>query len=524
MIFSHLNFGIWYLNPKSSKMKQSGSIVNRINRRSIINSTITKRKNVLLLGSGFVSKPLVDYLVRQKDLKLIIASNSRADAISLIRNHKEIDIVDLDVMNQENLNKIIQGSDVVVSLIPANLHPIVAEACIKHKKNMVTASYISSAMRELDNRAKQAGITILNEIGVDPGIDHLSAMKIIDDIKAKGGEVTSFISWCGGLPAPEASKVPLKYKFSWSPRGVLIAALNDAHFWMNGKKHKILGGELLKSHFPTVPIDSKYEFEGLANRDSLSYIDTYGLAPLETKNAMLRGTLRYKGFSDLMYSFLKLGLLKTDPENVQHNSWPDFLDYVLFGPSPTTKPVMESRIHKIKEKLDLSEKNQLMVDNVVEALKNLSLLEDPNQTTTNLINPPKIGSLSPLDTFCILLQDKLKYYPGEKDLLVLYHEFEIKLKNGDKVTKTSKLITDGIFGSTETYTAMAKTVGLPAAIATEMIARGEIHDKGVLAPTLPNIYNPILEKLDYEGIKIEESIIEKGMRENLKWSGSGIWN
>ncbi|CAG8615955.1 13805_t:CDS:2 [Cetraspora pellucida] len=151
---------------------------------------------------------------------------------------------------------------------------------------------------------------------------------------------------------------------------------------------------------------------------------------------------------------------------------------------------MESRLHKIKEKLDLSDKNQFMVDNVVEALKMI----------------------------------KLKYYPGEKDLLVLYHEFEIKLKNGDKVTKTSKLITDGIFGSTETYTAMAKTVGLPAAIATEMIARGEIHDKGVLAPTLPNIYKPILENLDYEGIKIEESIIEKGMRENLKWSGSGIWN
>ncbi|CAG8504320.1 6374_t:CDS:10 [Dentiscutata erythropus] len=487
-----------------------------INKRPVTSTIITKRKNVLLLGSGFVSRPLVDYLARQKDLNLIIASNSKSEATSLIKNHKEIDIVDLDVHNQENLSKVIQGSDVVVSFIPAFLHNIVAETCIKHKKNMVTASYISPAMRELDNKAKQAEIIILNEIGVDPGIDHLSAMKIIDEVKAEGGEVTSFISWCGGLPTPESSEVPLKYKFSWSPRGVLTAALNDALFWMNGKKHKILGGELLKYHFPNVPIDSNFEFEGLANRDSLSYIDTYGLAPLEAKDAMLRGTLRYKGFSDLMYSFLKLGLLETDPVNVQHNSWPDFFDYILFGPSLKTKPTMESRISKIEEKLDLPAKHSFVME-VVNALKDLSLLQDQHQTTTtNLMQPPKTGSLSPLDTFCILLQDKLKYNPGEKDLLVLYHEFEIKLKNGNKKTKTSTLITDGVFGSDKNYTAMAKTVGLPAAIATEMIAR-------VLAPTLPQIYNPVLEKLDYEGIKIKESTIEKGMREKLKWNGSGIW-
>ncbi|RIB27086.1 Saccharopine dehydrogenase [Gigaspora rosea] len=489
---------------------------NRINKRPV--TSITKRKNVLLLGSGFVSRPLVDYLARQKDLNLIIASNSRAEAATLTKNHKEIDIVDLDVQNKENLSKVIQGSDVVVSLIPANLHHIVAETCIKHKKNMVTASYISPEMKELDNKAKQAEIIVLNEIGVDPGIDHLSAMKIIDEVKAEGGEVTSFISWCGGLPAPESSDVPLiplKYKFSWSPRGVLTAALNDAQFWMNGKQQKILGGELLKSHFPNVPIDSKFEFEGLANRDSLSYINTYGLAPLETKDAMLRGTLRYKGFSDLMYSFLKLGLLRTDPQ--------DFFDYLLFGPSSKTNPTMESRISKIEEILNLPAESRNMLDIVVNALKGLSLLQDQHQATTNLIQPPKTGSLSPLDTFCILLQEKLKYNPGEKDLLVLYHEFEIKLKNGNKTTKTSTLITDGIFGSNENYTAMAKTVGLPVAIATEMIARGEIRDKGVLAPTLPQIYNPILEKLDSEGIKIKESTIEKGMREKLKWHGSGIW-
>ncbi|CAG8578441.1 4678_t:CDS:2, partial [Scutellospora calospora] len=285
---------------------------------------------------------------------------------------------------------------------------------------------------------------------------------------------------------------------------------------MNGNRQEIPSSELLKSHFNTVSIDSKYEFEGLANRNSLSYIDTYGLAPLETMDTMFRGTLRYKGFSDLMYAFYKLGLLETDRSNVYHNSWPDFFDYILFNSSLEKKPVMESRIYRLEELLGLP-KNHHMMEKVIDALTKLSLLQDEHTTTTNLVQPPKIGSLSPLDTFCILLQDKLKYNPGEKDMLVLYHEFEIKLKNGNKTIRTSSLISEGIYGSSEAYTAMAKTVGLPVAIATEMIAR-------VLAPTLPNIYNPILKKLDEEGIKIKESTIQKGMREKLEWKGSGIWN
>ncbi|PKC09641.1 alpha-aminoadipic semialdehyde synthase [Rhizophagus irregularis] len=471
-------------------------------------------KKILLLGSGFVAKPLVDYLSKQEDLSLIIASNMRAEAIALTRGNQNIQTVDLDVNKKEELSKLVQGADVVVSLLPAPLHPIVAEMCITHRKNMVTASYISSEMKALDERAKQAGITILNEIGVDPGIDHLSAMKIIDEVKAEGGEVTSFISWCGGLPAPEDSDVPLGYKFSWSPRGTLTATLNDASFWMNGKHQEIPGGALLKSHFPTVTIYPGLVFEGFANRDSLSYINTYGLAPLETKSAMFRGTLRYKGYSDLMYSFYKLGFLDTNTEES------DFLDHKLFG-SYNNEPTEASRISAIAEKLNLS-KNHQMVEKVVDALKWLSLIPDSNTSLSSSLIPSTANTSTSLDTFCSLLQQKLQYKPGERDLLVLHHDFGIKLKNGEERTKTSTLVS---LGSLDTYTAMAQLVGLPAAIATEMIVRGEIRDTGILAPTLPHIYNPILQNLDRNGVKIVENTVNnnRGMKGKLNWSGSGIW-
>ncbi|CAJ0746866.1 11509_t:CDS:10 [Entrophospora sp. SA101] len=408
------------------------------------------KKKILLLGSGFVAKPFVDYLSAKNDLDLVIASNAKEEAIALTHGNPNIQIVNLDVNNKQDLSGLVERSDVVVSFIPAPLHPIVAEQCILHGKHMITASYISPEMKALDERAKQANITILNEIGVDPGIDHLSAMKVIDEVRDEGGEITSFISWCGGLPAPEASNVPLGYKFSWSPKGVLTAALNDAKFWMNGRYQEIPGGDLLKSHFPSVLTYPGFAFEGLANRNSLSYIDTYGLSPLETKKAMFRA---------------------------------------------------------ISEKLNLA-KDHYMIDQVVDSLKWLSLMSttSTNNNNNNLLKPKDIissSSIAPIDLFCTLLQQKLKYSSHERDLLVLHHEFGIKLKNGQDQIKTSSLVS---YGSLDTYTAMAKTVGLPSAIAAEMVARGEIKETGILSPTTKSTYLPILEKLENEGIKIVENV------------------
>ncbi|KAG0000524.1 hypothetical protein BGZ79_005829, partial [Entomortierella chlamydospora] len=253
-----------------------------------------KPKKVLLCGSGFVAGPLVNYLLRDPNVSITIASNSQAEATSLALGKPNTTVVPLDVKDNDKMASLVKDSDIVVSFVPAPFHPIIAEHCINEKKNMVTASYISPAMKALDERAQRAGITIMNEIGLDPGIDHLSAMKMIDEVKAEGGKVTSFISWCGGLPAPEASNVPLSYKFSWSPRGVLTAGLNDAKFRMHNAFHEIPGKDLMKKHFPDVPIYPGFNLEGVANRDSLSYADTYGLGPVEKMDTMFRGTLRYK--------------------------------------------------------------------------------------------------------------------------------------------------------------------------------------------------------------------------------------
>ncbi|KAG0240071.1 hypothetical protein BGW41_007236 [Actinomortierella wolfii] len=478
---------------------------------------VGKRKRVLLCGSGFVAGPLVDYLLRDPNVDMTIASNSQAEATHLALGKKNTKVVPLDVKDNEKMASLVKESDIVVSFVPAPFHPIIAEHCIEQKKNMVTASYISPAMKALDERAQRAGITIMNEIGLDPGIDHLSAMKMIDEVKAEGGKVTSFVSWCGGLPAPEASNVPLSYKFSWSPRGVLTAGLNDAKFRMHNGFHEINGRELMKKHFPDVPIYPGFNLEGVANRDSLSYADTYGLGPVDKLNTMFRGTLRYKGYADLMYSFNRLGLLDATESPQRFNTWVEFMDNVLFGNSAKSYD-NASRVAAIAEKLNLPA-SHAQVEKVADALQWLSLMpstqlaDDGKFTATN--------STTTLDSFCALLMKKLKYQPLERDMVILHHEFGIELKDGSEQTRTSTLVSYGTF---ETYTAMAKTVGLPAAMATEMILNGEIPEKGVLAPTQPHVYNTILEKLNQEGVSVLEKIALKGMRPSLKWTGSGIFN
>ncbi|KAF9085531.1 hypothetical protein BGX23_009581 [Mortierella sp. AD031] len=477
--------------------------------------TSNKRKKVLLCGSGFVAGPLVDYLLRDPNVDITIASNSQTEATSLALGKANTKVVPLDVKDNTKMASLVKDSDIVVSFVPAPFHPIIAEHCIQEKKNMVTASYISPAMKALDERAQRAGITIMNEIGLDPGIDHLSAMKMIDEVKAEGGKVTSFVSWCGGLPAPEASNVPLSYKFSWSPRGVLTAGLNDAKFRMHNGFHDIQGKDLMKKHFPDVPIYPGFALEGVANRDSLSYADTYGLGPVEKLDTMFRGTLRYKGYADLMYSFNRLGLLNAENSQQNFSSWPEFMDSLLFGKGG--KHDNQSRTAAIADRLDLP-KNHPSVGKVVDALQWLSLMPSASAQAVAPFNAQ--NSTTTLDSFCNLLMNKLKYNPNERDMVILHHEFGVQLKDGTDQTRTSTLVSYGTF---ETYTAMAKTVGLPAAMATEMLLKGEIPEKGVLAPTMPHVYNTILEKLDREGVSVLEQIVQKGMRPALKWGGSGVF-
>ncbi|KAI8872471.1 hypothetical protein GQ42DRAFT_174340 [Ramicandelaber brevisporus] len=480
-------------------------------------STVSTGKRVLLLGSGMVARPLVEYLLRRPEVNITIASAATGEAEALAAGRKNASVVHLDVSSESAVADLVSKHDVVVSFVPAPLHPIVAEACIANKKHMVTASYISPAMKDLDAKAKDAGIVIMNEIGLDPGIDHLTAMSIIDEVKRDGGRIKSFISWCGGLPAPEDSANPLGYKFSWSPRGVLTAAMNNAQFKMRGRIHDIPGTQLLAQHFASVPIYNGFALEGLANRDSLPYASLYGL-DLDSMDTMFRGTLRFKGFSDLMHAYLRLGLLDTDPATGgKFESWAQFVDAAIFtAPKDSAKVTKADRMGAIAAKLRLPAAHP-MVDRTYQSLQWLGAIDSP-------LAAAPLAAASALDGLCEILRIKLAYAPKERDLVVLHHEFGVELGNGSTETRTSTLVAYG--DSVTGTTAMATTVGVPAAIATEMILDGQIAQRGVIAPMHKDVYAPILSKLTKEGLVIKEAAtpgLTHGMASTLSWNGSGIW-
>ncbi|KAI8906263.1 Saccharopine dehydrogenase-domain-containing protein [Gorgonomyces haynaldii] len=412
------------------------------------------QKKILLLGSGFVAKPLVDYLLRHDHNIVTIATNNQEEGVHLSEHRLRAPVVPLDVSNDTELLSLIENHDIVVSFVPATLHPVVAQKCIQAKKHLVTASYISPKMKEFDAQCKHLGLTFLNEIGLDPGIDHLTAMQVFDETKHHGGRILGFTSWCGGLPAPEASNNPFGYKFSWSPKGVLLAGLNSALYRQDSKEIRIDGKDLLKSAVP-VDIFKGYSFEGLPNRDSLQYISQYQLD--KDIPTMFRGTLRYKGYSQLMHQFAQCGFLSQDP--TKHKTWQSFVQQLK--PSPE----LQQAIHFL-----------------------------------GMHNEPMDGN-TVLDAFCALLQKKLVYSKSERDMVAMHHEFIID--HGHKKEKLSSTLIQ--YGTPGGYSAMAKTVGLPAAICTQMLLDGDIKRTGVLAPMTRDIYEPTIKKLAKEGIQFIET-------------------
>ncbi|KAI8329962.1 Saccharopine dehydrogenase-domain-containing protein [Chlamydoabsidia padenii] len=461
-----------------------------------------EKKTVLLLGSGMVAGPLVNHLTKRPDVNMVIASNMIQEAQALVANKTNAQAVCLDISNQSELASMISKADVVVSFVPAFLHANVAKLCVQQRKHMVTASYVSPEMQSLDQQAKDANVLIMNEVGLDPGIDHMSAMKIIDDAKRQGKKIRSFISWCGGLPAPEASNVPLGYKFSWSPRGVLTASGNDALYWSNGKEHAIAGDDLLKYHFPTIRTAyTGFVFEGLANRNSMGYADIYGLGDLNEMDTMFRGTLRYQGYSDLLYALKRLGFLDLK-QSLSCTNWKQYFDQVLGKAAQLDRQELAGQ---------LGTKDDTMMGNVTSALAFL----------TNRLDavPFPSSSSTALDLFSTLLTHQLAYQPGEKDMVAMHHEFGIESSNGQTETVTSTMIHYG----QEKESAMAKTVGLPAAMVTELVLDGRIMDRGVLRPIRPDVYLPVLDQLESHGVGFVEKV--KPTRTiRLDPTGSGIWD
>ncbi|NPV83695.1 MAG: saccharopine dehydrogenase [Candidatus Aminicenantes bacterium] len=434
-------------------------------------------KRVCLLGAGLVAGPLIEYLLGYDDIELAVADLDLERARSLVKGHPRSRVFQLDLQDRPALVRLLAEAQVVVSLVPYTFHPYVAEICLELNKHLVTASYVSPAMKALDAKAREKGLIFLNELGLDPGIDHMEAMRLIDEAHRAGGRVLSFISYCGGLPAPEARDNPFGYKFSWSPRGVLLAGRNEARYLLDGKE-VVVPAEELFNHYRMIDIPGLGVFEGYPNRNSVSYTETYGIPEART---MLRGTLRYPGWCLKLKKIGELGLLDITEREWRAETYAGFMrEYLGLGESADLKQALAARL-----KLEADSE-------VIKSLEWLGLFSDRRLPSRKL---------SPLDLLVALMVDKLKYREGERDLTVLQHEIVVEYPGKGQEKITSTLID---FGQPYGHTSMSRTVGLPAALGVKLILEGRIHGSGVLTPTVAEIYQPILDELQSLGLAFKE--------------------
>jgi len=443
-------------------------------------------KHILLLGSGFVAKPCLDYLAQRHTNKITVACKTLENASSLCKDIPFAHPISLNVLNSQLLDDQVGKHDIIISLIPYTLHLNVVKSAIKLKKHVVTTSYISPAMQQLDQAAKDAGITVMNEIGLDPGLDHLFAIQKINQIHKQGGKISSFVSYCGGLPAPENSDNPLGYKFSWSSKGVLLALLNSAKFWKNNVIVEIPGNELMQSSKPFV-IFPGFAFVAYPNRDSTFYKQKYQIHEAET---IIRGTLRYQGFPEFIQVLVDIGLFNDQENDLWKTKtlWKDALSKTLGSSSNSEKDLIWAISSKTKFK---STEDKIRIIN---GLKWLGLFS----------SNPIIPRNNPLDTLCATLESLMNYKQGERDMVILQHTFQVELQTGEKETHNCTLLE---FGKVNGYTAMAKLVGVPCAIATLQILDGIIKTKGVVAPITKDIVDPLLLDLEKEGISCMETVV-----------------
>jgi len=433
-------------------------------------------KNVLVLGAGFVSRPLVKYLLERK-YHLTVADIEIKNARKVTAGHSNSKAVEFSAENESALKQMIDESDLAISLLPPSFHPMVAAKCIELKTNMVTTSYVSPAMKELDKPARKAGVVIINECGVDPGIDHMSAMRVIDGVRAKGGHVESFMSYCGGLPAPDSNTNPFGYKFSWSPRGVLSAGMQDGRYKKDGEEIFVEGRELF-DHNWIVDVPGFGKLEAYPNRDSLGYIDTYKLRYAKT---IFRGTLRYQGWCRTLKALVDLNYLDDSKDYGDLNTFEDLTAELLNNRS--------------SEDLKSAVANRLSLQKNSRSLKNMEWL--------GLFSEEKIPRISgtPLDNIIEQMKKKMQYEESERDMIVLYHDFTAVNQDGSKKKITSTLID---YGEPNGNTSMARTVSLPSAVAAKMILEGRYDEPGVHIPVIPELYDPILNELEEIGIKCVE--------------------
>ncbi len=444
-------------------------------------------KHIFIIGAGRSASSLIKYLLEESHNENYYIKLGDTD-LSLAKNkigaHPNGTAILFDVFNDTQRQSEIEKADIVVSMLPAHLHFKVAEDCVKYHTNLVTASYVSSEIYSLNQAAKENGVLLLNEIGLDPGIDHMSAMKVIDEIKNKGGELTSFKSYCGGLVAPEFDTNPWRYKFTWNPRNVVLAGQGTAQYIEDGNLKYIPYGQLFK-RTDDLSVLEYGEFEAYANRDSLSYREVYKLENIPT---LLRGTLRRPGYGEAWDLFVQLGM--TDDSFKMDVTGMTYKDFFVSFMDKTDLNIKEY----LKATFNIS-------DSVYTKMEWLGFFEE-----TKI----ELDMASPAEVLQKILEVKWLLEKEDKDMIVMQHQFIYTLNNKQHELHASFVT----LGEDDVYTGMAKTVGLPVGIATKLILSDAIKSKGVVLPVIKEIYGPVLDELEAHGIRFVEEIISESTNLN----------
>jgi saccharopine dehydrogenase-like NADP-dependent oxidoreductase len=447
-------------------------------------------KQILILGAGLVARPAARYLLEKGGVQVILADQAVEKAEAIIDGHANGRAVHLDVEDAESLDRHVSAADIVVSLLPWTLHPRIAAICLAHRTHLVTASYVKEEMQALDARAREKGLIFLNEVGVDPGLDHMSAMQIIDTVRRDGGRIDSFFSYCGGLPALENNNNPLGYKFSWSPEGAMLAATNDGRYMEHGQVIDVPGDRLFR-HYWLKSIPGAGVFEAYVNRDALPYLKIYGI---EDAAGMYRGTLRNVGYCETWNFIKQLGLLNQKM----------MFDFDAVTPREVIWPTSSTARRKMSVKA-WPPTSTFRHSLTLKKLEWLGLLSDRKL---------KIGTASVFDMFAHTLKHRLVYDEGEMDLLVMHHEFEAIYPDLPRQRIQSTLIDCGI---PDGDSSMSRTVGYPVGIAAGLLAEEKITLTGVLRPVHSQIYEPILAQCRRLGIRFNERRSDLDADERSYW-------
>lgn len=435
-------------------------------------------KKIIVIGAGLSSSYLIKYLLdnaQQNNWHLTVADADKNIAEKKVANNTHGSAAELNINDDVKLNNLISYHDLIISMLPASMHIKVAKCCITYKKHLITASYISAEMQALHTDALKANVLFLNECGLDPGIDHLSAIKMITEIKNKGGKIISFKSFCGGLVAPEFDDNPWNYKFTWNPRNVIVAGQATARYIENGEL-KFIPPSRIFTQTEEIKVDGYGDFESYANRDSLGYIKPYGI---ENATTVLRGTLRRKGYSINWNNLVKLGL--TDDTFMIYDA--DKLSYREFVSAFTPGHGIEILEQRVCDFLNININSEAFIN-----LKWLGLFDDKKII---------LHEATPAQILQHLLQQKWKLKIGELDMIVMQHILKYDFESTIYEVKSSLVVK----GEDEVLTAMAKTVGLPMAIAAKLLLNGKIKSRGVVIPISKEFFEPILSELETFGVK-----------------------